>query len=39
MDLVSTFIGGLSDFTLVAIVGFVIVFALLWVIGRSAYKG
>lgn len=38
MGLIETFIGGLGAFTMVAIVGFIIVIALLWILGRSAYK-
>ena len=38
MGLIETFITGLGDFTMVAIVGFIIVIALLWILGRSAYK-
>ena len=38
MGLIETFIGGLGDFTMVAIIGFIIVIAILWILGRSAYK-
>ncbi len=38
MGLIETFIGGLGDFAIVAIIGFIIVIAILWILGRSAYK-
>ena len=38
MGLIKTFIEGLGNFAIVAIIGFIIVIAILWILGRSAYK-
>lgn len=38
MDLLSTFVQGVGDFTIVAIIGFILVVAILWVIGKKAYS-
>ncbi len=38
MGLLDTFVGGLGDFAIVAVIGFIIVFVVLWLLGRPVYK-
>lgn len=38
MSLLDTFVGGLGDFAVVAVIGFIIVIVVLWLLGRRVYK-